>query len=108
MEEKGRKGYNDNPIITEGEHEAIISQELWNKVQTLLKARKRHKRGNNKTDNLLTGLLKCKCCNSNYVISNTINTLKDGSKGTFDTMSAEHVNKEVKTVKNHQTFVLIS
>ncbi|OHR48309.1 hypothetical protein HMPREF2941_11260 [Staphylococcus sp. HMSC061F01] len=80
---KGRKGYNDNPIITEGEHEAIISQELWNKVQTLLKARKRHKRGNNKTDNLLTGLLKCKCCNSNYVISNTINTLKDGSKRHF-------------------------
>ncbi|HCD8612694.1 TPA: recombinase family protein, partial [Staphylococcus aureus] len=80
---KGRKGYNDNPIITEGEHEAIISQELWNKVQTQLKARKRHKRGNNKTDNLLTGLLKCKCCNANYVISNTINTLKDGSKRHF-------------------------
>lgn len=80
---KGRKGYNDKPIITEGKHEAIVSQELWNKVQAQHKARKCYKRGNNKTDNLLTGLLKCKRCNANYVISNTVNTLKDGSKRHF-------------------------
>lgn len=80
---KGRKGYNNEPIVTEGEHEAIISKKIWDKVQTQLKARKRRKRGNNKTDNLLTGLLKCKNCHANYVISNTINTLKDGSKQHF-------------------------
>ncbi|MBF7018012.1 recombinase family protein [Staphylococcus durrellii] len=80
---KGRKGYNKEPIVTEGEHEAIISKKIWDKVQTQLKARKSRKRGNNKTDNLLTGLLKCKKCHANYVISNTINTLQDGSKRHF-------------------------
>ncbi len=31
--DKRRKGTNANPIIVDGEHKAIISQELWDKVQ---------------------------------------------------------------------------
>ena len=33
--EKRRRGKNPNPILTEGKHEAIISKELWYKVQNL-------------------------------------------------------------------------
>lgn len=35
--EKRRKGLNTEPIIVDGNHPAIVSEELWNKVQYLRK-----------------------------------------------------------------------
>lgn len=34
--EKRRKGTNPNPLIVDGKHEAIIEQDLWDKVQSIL------------------------------------------------------------------------
>ncbi|PKG24279.1 recombinase family protein [Niallia nealsonii] len=78
--EQRRKGKSDNPIIVDGEHEAIISPELWEKVQHLQrkksKVHPRHFEGNY----TLTGLLRCPQCGASMVSSRTINRSKDGEK----------------------------
>ncbi|WP_088311974.1 recombinase family protein [Bacillus cereus] len=77
--EKRRRGINKNPIIVEGEHEAIISFELWERVQKLYAQR------SNKPNRIysgtfpLTGLLKCPACGSSMVAGRVKKTLKDGS-----------------------------
>jgi site-specific DNA recombinase len=79
--EKRRKGKNPNPIVSEAIHPAIISQELWDKVQYL-------RQMNNSTpikrfnggEYLLTGLIHCPQCGGMMVSSRTHSTLKDGTK----------------------------
>lgn len=76
--EKRRKGINKNPIEVEGAHEAIISQELWDKVQVLYD-KKSHKPKRVFDGTFpLTGLLKCPVCGSSMVAGRTRKQLKSG------------------------------
>jgi len=66
-----RKGKNEQPIIVEGQHEAIINIELWEKVQAVQLASK-NSVSTNKNFNgefLLSGLLRCPKCGSGTVMS---------------------------------------
>jgi site-specific DNA recombinase len=78
--EKRRRGKTSDPILTQGKHEAIINQELWDKVQVLFQQKSKMSPRVYDSNNLLTGLIRCPQCNSPMVASRTINHLKDGRK----------------------------
>jgi site-specific DNA recombinase len=76
--EKRRKGKNPSPMVTEGIHPAIISEELWDKVQFL-----RNKKGHASIKRfhgecLLTGLLRCPQCGAAMTANPTKNKSKNG------------------------------
>jgi len=60
--EKRRKGTNKSPIIADGEHEAIIPIELWDKVQELYKMKSGKPKKTFESNYILTGLMKCPVC----------------------------------------------
>ena len=78
-----RKGINLDPIIVPGIHEPIISTEMFEKVQELIKS----KGGKpNKTfvgSYPLTGILRCPVCNAGMVAGRVVSTRKDGTKNTI-------------------------
>ncbi|WP_206207675.1 recombinase family protein [Virgibacillus indicus] len=76
---KRRRGKNPNPIVVDGKHEAIISNELWGIVQARRKSKSFKQRQSNEPF-LLSGLLRCPDCNKGMVPSITTYTLKDGTK----------------------------
>lgn len=78
--EKRRRGKNPHPIMTEGRHEAIISQQLWDKVQMLFSERSKACPRVYDSENLLTGLIHCPECGTPMVISRSHYKLKDGSR----------------------------
>ncbi|KIO65357.1 hypothetical protein B4065_2655 [Caldibacillus thermoamylovorans] len=78
-ESKRRKGKNPNPIIVEGKHEAIISDELWNVVQARRKSKSFKQRQSNEPF-LISQLLRCPDCGQGMVPSITTYTRKDGTK----------------------------
>nr|AQW34587.1 recombinase RecB [Mammaliicoccus sciuri] len=78
--EKRRKGLNEKPIIADGKHPPIISQELWDKVQSRKKQVSQKPQVHGKGTNLLTGIIHCPQCGAPMAASNTTNTLKDGTK----------------------------
>ncbi len=57
---------NENIMIVDGEHEPLISMELWNKVQKMLedqkKAYPKHARRSQPIDYMLKGLVRCSAC----------------------------------------------
>lgn len=61
----------DNYLLVDGLHEALVSEELWHDAQVKLVAQaKKYEKINHGKDNkvhLLTGLLKCPICGSRYV-----------------------------------------
>ncbi|KDE95286.1 recombinase RecB [Staphylococcus sp. TE8] len=78
--DKRRKGLNDNPVIAEGKHTPIISQDLWDKVQARKKQVSEKPQVHGKGTNILTGIISCPQCSAPMAASNTTNTLKDGTK----------------------------
>jgi site-specific DNA recombinase len=76
---KRRKGKNPNPILVEGKHESIISDELWSVVQARRKSKSFKQRQSNEPF-LLSGLLRCPDCGQGMVPSITTYTRKDGTK----------------------------
>ncbi|KGX84839.1 recombinase family protein [Pontibacillus litoralis] len=56
--EKHRKGKNENYILVDGKHQAIISNEQWERVQKIRKKRS-HKPSRSHTPYLLSGLVRC-------------------------------------------------
>lgn len=77
---KRRKGINPNPILVEGEHDAIIDMKAWEKVEIINKQMSKKQQRRYSIEALLTGILKCPACGSAMTISRTTNTLKDGTK----------------------------
>ena len=55
----------ENWIVTENHHEAIISKEKFDKVQEILD--RKSKVNKDGSIDLLSGILKCKCCGSNMI-----------------------------------------
>nr|WP_037579170.1 recombinase family protein [Staphylococcus capitis] len=78
--DKRRKGLNDKPVIAEGKHTPIISQDLWDKVQARKKQVSEKPQVHGKGTNILTGIISCPQCSAPMAASNTTNTLKDGTK----------------------------
>ncbi|WP_281998810.1 recombinase family protein [Priestia flexa] len=76
---KRRRGKNPNPILVDGKHEAIISDELWSVVQSRRKSKSFKQRQSNEPF-LLSGLLRCPDCGQGMVPSITTYTRKDGTK----------------------------
>lgn len=78
--EKRRHNINPDPIIVDGIHEAIIEEEVWNRVQMIMKQKAGKPSRIYDGEYPLTGILKCPECGAGMVISRTTNTLKDGTK----------------------------
>ncbi|MFR4998365.1 MAG: recombinase family protein, partial [Clostridium paraputrificum] len=78
--EKRRRNINTNPIITDGVHEAIIDEKLWDKVQAILESKKGKPSRIYDGEYPLTGILRCPKCGAGMVISRTTNKLADGTK----------------------------
>ena len=78
--EKRRQNINPNPIIAEGIHQPIISEELWNRVQKMMAQKSGKPSRIYDGEYPLTGILRCPECGAGMVISRTTNTLKDGTK----------------------------
>lgn len=77
--EKRRKGINKNPIIVDGEHEAIIPVDLWGKVQEMYKLKAGKPKKAFESNYVLTGLMKCPVCGVSMVASRTKKKRKDGT-----------------------------
>ncbi len=80
--EKRRKGRNDEPINEEGQHSAIVSDELWNKVQYLRKKKSVVPLKRFDGEFLLTWLIRCPKCGAKMVANRVQNRKKDGSTTT--------------------------
>lgn len=78
--EKRRHNINPNPIIVDGKHQAIIDDELWNKVQSIIAQKSGKPSRIYDGEYPLTGILRCPECGAGMVISRTINKLKNGEK----------------------------
>lgn len=78
--EKRRRNINPDPVIVDGIHERIISDELWNKVQIIYSTRKGRKSRVFSYEYPLTGIMRCPECGAGMVIAGTTNVLKDGTK----------------------------
>ena len=80
--EKRRKGKSDEPIIVDGRHEAIITEDVWERSQEIFKQRSKANPKVHAGVALLTSILRCPECGSPMVASNSQYKLKDGSKAT--------------------------
>ena len=78
--EKRRKNINLNPILVDGEHEAIIDNETWEKVQIILKDRSKTHNRVYDSEFPLTGLLKCPVCGASMTIGRSYHKRKDGTR----------------------------
>lgn len=78
--EKRRKGKSEDVIIVKGHHEAIINENLWNKVQFIQQKKSKTNIKNYEGKYLLVGFMKCPKCGAAMVSSRTTNKLKDGTK----------------------------
>lgn len=75
---KRRRGKSAEPIIANGKHEAIIHDELWEKVQFLLKKKSFTPSRIFDGEFLLTGLIRCPKCGAAMVASRTRSKKKTG------------------------------
>ncbi|NRD77386.1 recombinase family protein [Bacillus sp. BRMEA1] len=78
-DKKRRRGRNENPILVQGQHQAIINDELWSLVQSKRKSKSFKQRQSNEPF-LLSSILRCPDCGQGMVPSITTYTLSDGTK----------------------------
>lgn len=78
--EKRRNNINPNPVIEKGQHDPIISEETWEKAQSILKNRSKTPNRVHSGEYPLTGVMKCPACGAGMVLGRTTNRNKDGSK----------------------------
>ena len=77
--EKRRKGTNPNPIVVDGEHDSIITQDLWETVQALFSKKSFSPPRVFSGTFPLTGLLRCPQCGTTLGAHRIRDTLKDGT-----------------------------
>lgn len=78
--EKRRKNINPDPIIVDGEHEAIIDDVTWEKVQFNLSQSEGKPTRIYDGEYPLTGILRCPQCGAGMVIGRTSKLRKDGTR----------------------------
>lgn len=61
-DDKRKRKYNEEPIISDGKHEAIIDPETFNRVQELIEGNPRRNMKRFNGNHLLSGLLRCPDC----------------------------------------------
>lgn len=95
----------ENWIVTKNHHEAIINKEKYDKVQEILD--RKSKVNKDGSIDLLSGILKCKCCDSNmikrtskgkiyYYCSNYYRTKKcENNKSISKSILEEFIKKEL-------------
>ncbi len=74
----------DNYILVDGQHEAIIAEDVWQAAQVKLVAQaKKYERVNKAKDtrtHLLSGIVKCPVCGAGMYGNKSIKSKKDGTK----------------------------
>lgn len=75
-----RKGINPDPIVVPGIHEPIISKEVFERVQELMKSKSCKSNKTFTGTYPLTGILRCPVCNAGMVAGRVVSTRKDGTK----------------------------
>lgn len=74
----------DNYILTDGQHEAIIAEDVWQAAQVKLIAQaKRYEhvnRGKDTKTHLLSGIVRCPVCGAGMYGNKSIKRKKDGTK----------------------------
>lgn len=74
----------DNFLLVDGLHEAIISEEVWNAAQAKLIAQAKKyehvNKGKNERTHLLSGIVKCPICGAGMYGNKSLKYKKDGSK----------------------------
>lgn len=78
--EKRRNNINPNPVIQKGEHEPIISEEMWQVAKNVYESRSCKPNRVHDGEFPLTGIMQCPACGAGMVIGRTTNKLKDGTK----------------------------
>lgn len=78
--EKRRNNINSNPVIIKGEHDPIISEEVWKVAQNVYESRSSKPNRVHDGEFPLTGIMRCPVCGAGMVIGRTTNKLKDGTK----------------------------
>lgn len=78
--EKRRNNINPNPVVVQGDHEAIISEETWNIAKKVYSERSCKPNRVHDGEFPLTGIMKCPVCNAGMVIGRTTNRTKSGEK----------------------------
>ncbi|MGP4107943.1 recombinase family protein [Virgibacillus sp. L01] len=78
--EKRRNNINPHPIMEKGQHKAIISEEVWEKAQAIMKTRGGKPNRVHSGEFPLTGIMRCPMCGAGMVLSRTTNRKKDGTK----------------------------
>ena len=78
--EKRRKNINPDPILVDGEHEAIIDTETWERVQIILKDRSKTHNRVYDSELILSGILKCPVCGASMTVSRSTRKRKDRTK----------------------------
>ncbi|MGM2834362.1 recombinase family protein, partial [Bacillus cereus group sp. Bce025] len=78
--EKRRNNINPNPVIVKGQHEPIISDDIWEQTKSIMKSRTGKPNRIHSGEFPLTGILRCPVCGSGMVLGRTTNRNKDGSK----------------------------
>lgn len=78
--EKHQRRKNPSPILADGVHKPIITEELWQKTRVILESRQGRPSRIYDGEYPLTGILKCPQCGAGMVMSRTTNVLKDGTK----------------------------
>lgn len=78
--EKRRNNINPDPVMVKGNHEAIITTEIWEKAKTIKASRGGKPNRVHSGEWLLTGIMRCPACGAGMVLGRTTNRLKDGTK----------------------------
>lgn len=78
--EKRRNNINPDPVLEKGQHDSIISKEVWQKAQFNLKSRSCKPNRIHSGEFPLTGIMKCPACGAGMVLGRTTNLRKDGTK----------------------------
>lgn len=78
---KRRNNINEQPVMEKGQHEPILSKEVWNKAQHLLSIRSSKPNRIHSGEHPLTGILKCPECGAGMVLGRNSYKLKSGERG---------------------------
>ncbi|WP_338043104.1 recombinase family protein [Latilactobacillus graminis] len=75
-DKKHRKGLNLNPIIVEGQHQAIIADSVWDAANAKINNVRKTRNWNHRSKYLLSGLIQCPECDGPMTVTTTRNKNK--------------------------------
>ncbi|WGI19246.1 recombinase family protein [Latilactobacillus sakei] len=79
-DKKHRKGLNSNPIIVDGQHQAIITDSVWDAANARINNVRKTRNWNHRSKYLLSGLIRCPECDGSMTVTTTRNKNKSGER----------------------------